>query len=553
MTDLLLSVRQLSKSFNGVRVLTDVSLDLRSGEVHGLVGQNGSGKSTVIKCLSGYHAPDPSWELQVGGKTITRGLLPGEPGQLGISFVHQDLGLIGDMTVLENLLIHRFGQERRPYIAWRREHRAARALLESFGLEIDPRTPLRLLRPVEQAHVAIVRALVQLEGREPGSGRAPGVLVLDEATTFLDRAGRESLHALLRAIAGSGSAVLFVSHDVDEVLTLADRVTVLRDGRVVETAESTSLTTDDIVGLIVGGRRDVRLEDQFAPAAASEAHVGTTGGPSLEAEPLPEVTAATTPGRLVVRDLTGPLVSGVGFEAEPGEILGVTGIVGAGWEQVPDHLYGSQPVFDGWLEIGGTTIPLASMTPIRALEEGMVLVPSERLVQGIIPGTSVEENVMLPVLGRSFRGGRLRRRELTRRCGALLRRHAVQPPHPHQPIGTLSGGNQQKAVLAKWFQLQPRVILLNEPTQGVDVGARQLIFRQIQDAAQRGAVVLYASSDWEEVCRIADRVVVVADGRVAEVLAGSDVDVERVASAAYRGTRRSADMTRATAAWAAGS
>src|SRR5579875_1171099 len=217
MTDVVLRLANLTKSFNGVKVLSDVALELRSGEIHGLVGQNGSGKSTLIKCLSGYHTPDPHWELYVDGTTVTRGLRPGEPARLGISFVHQDLGLIGDMTVLENLLFHRLGQDRRPYIAWRREQRQARKLLESFDLDLDPRAKLGSLRPVEQAQVAIIRSLMQLRDRSSGDGPGRGVLVLDEATTFLDRTGKESLHALLRSIVAGGSAVLFVSHDISEV------------------------------------------------------------------------------------------------------------------------------------------------------------------------------------------------------------------------------------------------------------------------------------------------------------------------------------------------
>lgn len=179
----------------------------------------------------------------------------------------------------------------------------------------------------------------------------------------------------------------------------------------------------------------------------------------------------------------------------------------------------------------------------------MVFVPSDRLRQGIVAPLSLEENVMLPVLDGAYRGGRLRLRELRRRCEEVLQGHAVIPPEPWRPIGTLSGGNQQKAVLGKWLQLRPRVVLLNEPTQGVDVGARQLIFRIIREAAGQGAVVLYASGDWEEVANLADQVVVIADGRVAETLTGDEVTVDRIASSAYRGTRRSADLARASTAW----
>lgn len=541
-SDVLLSLRNLSKSFNGVRVLSDASLELRAGEIHGLVGQNGSGKSTLIKCLSGYHTPDPGWELHVDGTTVTRGLRPGEPARLGISFVHQDLGVIGDMTVLENLLFHRLGQERRPYIAWRREQRQARELLGSFDLDLDPRAKLGSLRPVEQAQVAIIRSLMQLRDRSGGDGPGRGVLVLDEATTFLDRTGKESLHALLRSIAAGGSAVLFVSHDIGEVLGLADRVTVLRDGSVVETADSAALTQEDVVGLIVGGNRSVRLEDLHSEGGPLPA--GTADRPVIDRDRPRDPVA-----RLEVTGLEGPHVHQMSFEAGRGEVLGVTGIVGSGWEFVLEHLYGATPAWGGRLQLGDRSIDIETLRPLQALDLGMVLVPSERLVQGIISELTLEENVMLPVLDRAFSRGRLRRKELRLGCEDVLRDHAVNPPRPTQPIGTLSGGNQQKAVLGKWLQLRPAVVLLNEPTQGVDVGARQLIFRLIREAARQGAVVLYASGDWDEVSRLADRVVVVADGRVADTLAGDEVTVDRIASAAYRGTRRSADMARASEMW----
>ena len=538
----LLRVTNLWKYFSGTPVLSDVSLELGEGEILGLVGQNGSGKSTLIKCLSGYHSPDSAWQLEINGSTITRGLHPGEPAALGISFVHQDLGVIGELTVLENLLLERLGQERAPLIRWKAEQRKARELLKSFDLNLDPRAKLGTLRPVEQAQVAIIRAVMQLRDRPASNGCGTGVLVLDEATTFLDRTGRESLHALLRSIAATGSGVLFVSHDINEVLALADRVTVLRDGRVVDTAPSAELSPDDIVGLIVGGDRSTRL-DQLADDVAAKLAADSTDG--RDAAELDIATAAEPVRSLAVHDLAGPHVSGIGFGATRGEIVGITGIVGAGWEFVLDHLYGAQPAEAGRLEVDDAAFPLASMTPRQALGLGAVLVPAKRLTQAIIPGLSIRDNVMLPMLDESFKGGRLRLRELTLRCARVLRDHAVQPPQPDRQIGTLSGGNQQKAVLGKWLQLAPRLVLLNEPTQGVDVGARQLIFRIIRGAAERGAIVLYASGDWDEVARLAHRVVVIADGQVAATLNGDDVTADRIAESAYRGTRRSADLARA--------
>jgi ribose transport system ATP-binding protein len=540
----IMHVSHLSKSFGGQTVLDDVEVTLGAGEILGLVGQNGSGKSTVIKCLSGYHAPDSGWTLEIDGRTITRGLHPGEGAELGISFVHQDLGVLGDLSVLENLLFNRFASDRRAYISWRSERARARELLRSFDLDLDPRALLSSLRPVEQAQVAIIRALMQL--RERGDGA--GVLVLDEATTFLDRTGRDSLHTLLRAIAATGAGILFVSHDVQEVLALADRVTVLRDGRVVDSAPADTLSAEDVVGLIVGGDRSVRL-DQLADDVEAEKIANEADGAGRVAAVVEVPHAARRISQLDVNGLDSAQVRDVGFSAAGGEIIGITGIVGSGWEAVLEHVYGARPADSGTLLVDGERFDLSRMTPSRAIAKGMVFVPSERLVQGAIAELPIEQNVMLPVLPSLFRGGFLRHRELVRRCARLLRNQAVQPADPHRPFGTLSGGNQQKAVLGKWLQLAPRLVLLNEPTQGVDIGARQLIFRIIRDAAASDAIVLYASADWQEIAHLAHRVVVIADGAVTATLSGDDVTVDRIASEAYRGTRRSADLAAATSDW----
>ncbi|MGH3401366.1 MAG: sugar ABC transporter ATP-binding protein [Streptosporangiaceae bacterium] len=537
----LLRIEHLSKYFGGVVALDDVGIDIRAGEVHGLVGQNGSGKSTLIKCLSGFHAPDSRWTLTVGDRVLHRALHPGETAGLGISFVQQDLGMLPDLTVLENLMLGQIAGDHRPYIPWRKERKQAAALFDAFGLDLDPRAKLSAFRPVEQAQVAIIRAVLQLrDPRRRGAGT--GVLVLDEATTFLDRDGRQSLYQLLRSIVSAGAGSLFVSHDVGEVLGLADRITVLRDGRLVETVPSADVTHDDIVGLIIAARRSVHQGPAAAgPAgqAAATPATGTAGGP----------TAAPPIGRLDVTGLTGDLVRDVELHARGGDIVGVTGIVGSGWEFVLEHIYGARPSASGVLAIDGDAIDLSGMTPARAVDLGMVFVPSDRLRQGIVGELSVKENVTLPVLGQMFDRGVLQLRRLTSRCARLLADHAVTPPNPSLAIGLLSGGNQQKAVLGKWLQLAPRVLLLNEPTQGVDVGARQVILATIRAQAARGALVLYASGDWEEVQQISNRVLVVADGRVCAELAGDDLSLDRIAQAAYQGTRRSADLASASQAW----
>lgn len=531
-----LRIEHLSKRFGGAVALDDVSLDLRAGEIHGLVGQNGSGKSTLIKTLAGYHQPDSEWTLTVGDHTTRSGLRPGEALHLGINFVHQDLGVIPDLTVVENLLLLRMTADRAPFISWRRERRHAHDLFAAFGLNLDPGIKLSALRPVEQAELAIIRAVTQMRAARR-SGAGAGVLVLDEATTFLDKAAQDSLHRLLRSIVADGAAVLFVSHDVNEVLGLADRISVLRDGRLIETMDSTGVGRDEIVNLIVGGTR-APAGDAPAPALAS----GGTSTPAGGAATTPAGGAATEPRFLEVTGLTGEHVRDVNFTARRGEILGFTGIVGSGWEFVLEHLYGARPTRHGRIRLDGRDIDLSRTTPPKSLAAGMVYVPADRLRDGIIATLTVQDNVMLPVLHRMSRRGLLRTRRMAQACGRLLRRQAVQPATPSLTMGALSGGNQQKAVLAKWLQLSPRVLLLNQPTQGVDVGARKLIYDIIRTAVADGAIVLYASGDWEEMEAVADRVIVFADGIACATLSGDEVSVERLAREAYRGTRRSADL-----------
>lgn len=529
--DELLRISHLTKYFGDAKALDDVSFLIRRGEIHGLVGQNGSGKSTLIKCLSGYHSQDLEWVLELPQQRLTRPLHPGEITSFGVSFVHQDLGVLPELSVLENLLLVGMADDHRAFIPWKAERRRVSELFERFGLDLDPSASLASLRPVEQAQVAIIRAVLQLRGAS--SADHPGVLVLDEATTFLDRVGREGLYSLLRSVAEDGAGVVFVSHDIEEVRSLCDWVTVLRDGKVVADDPIDKVSHDEMVSLIVTGTRD------------STVTVVSRRDGSDQRQP----TGDGTRHYLRVVDMSSETIDEVGFEAAGGEIIGITGIVGSGWEFVLEHLFGARSAETGWIEIDGLRHELPEMEPTLAIEHSMVFVPSDRLRQGIIAELSVEQNVMLPVLGQLFRGGRLRIRELASRALHLVGHYGIQPAQPRRTIGSLSGGNQQKAVLGKWLQLKPAFVLLNEPTQGVDVGARQRIYELVRSAAGEGAVVLYATGDWEEVSHLADRVVVIADGHVAAELGTDEVSVEAIAKAAYQGTRKSADLSKAGSLW----
>jgi ribose transport system ATP-binding protein len=468
----------VSKSFGGVRALDDASLTLLPGEVHGLLGENGSGKSTLIRILAGYHAPDPGAELEIGGRRERLPLPPGRARELGIAFVHQDLGLIPDLSVVENLRIGELAARRDWWISWRRERARAGEALARFGVELDPRQPVAHLRPVARALLAIVRAAEELDG--------PGVLVLDEPTVFLPEPERRRLFALARGLAEAGASVLFVSHDLEEALELGDRVTVLRDGRVVVSAATAGLERDDLAELMTGHRIEADVKRH---------------------QPLGRVAVS-------VADLSGETVSDLSFDVREHEVVGLTGLLGSGFEEVPYLLFGARPSQAGSLELGDAHHDATAMTPDRALRAGIALLAADVSRDGDAGSLPVVDHVTLPVLDRYVTRLGLDRRRMLREADKLLARFGVRPCEPRLALRALSGGNQQKTLLATALNAAPRLLLLDEPTRGVDVGARAQIFVQIRQAAEQGACVICASTDREELAAICDRVLVFSGGRI---------------------------------------
>jgi ribose transport system ATP-binding protein len=501
-----LAARHISKSFAGAQALTDAHLSVRRGEVHGLVGENGSGKSTLIKILAGFHEPDAGAELEIAGERVDLPLRAGQFRELGMAFVHQHLALIPSVTVLENLIMLKLSSGSGRTISWKRERRRARALLRRFDVDLDLDARVGQLSQVERAMLAVVRAASEIGDAENGqdaSGR-PGILILDEPTVFLSEEGLQRLYRLIREVVAGGSSVIFVSHDLDEVRALTDRATILRDGRVVGTVDSASATKTQLVSMIVGHE----LED-----LKRGAEVGDRGSVALRVSHL--------------RSDTKP-VEDVSFELYAGEVLGLTGLVGSGFHEVLYLLYGAWPRTGGDMTIGDQTYDLRSLTPADAMAADMALIPADRQRDGSIGSLSVSDNVTMQVLDDYFDKLRLRDRALRRDAGRLLREYDVRPDRPELPYQSLSGGNQQKALLAKWLQTQPGILLLHEPTQGVDVGARLQIFETIRRVASNGTAVLCASSDYEQLEQICDRVLILGSGRVVQELTGSDLTKARI-------------------------
>ncbi len=489
-----LDLAGVHKRFGSVRALDGASLELRGGEVHGLLGQNGCGKSTLIKVLTGFHGPDAVERAELWDAPLDFPVT--RPQELGFAVIHQDLGLVDAMTVTENVGVSTAYDTRALRgVSWRRERERARELLSRIGARVDPDHMVGTLAAADRAAVAVARALRELQDFD---GRQ--VLVLDEPTAALPAREAEHVIAIMRAVAARGSAVVFISHRLSEVMAVCDRATVMRDGRTVATVDVADSSPRELIAMMLG--RDI---GRFYP-------------PRLD-RPPGEV-------RLAARDLRGRVLDGVDLDLRSGEILGISGLVGQGQDELPYLLAGSAPQAGGVVELDG--VPVAPGDAAARLRGGLVLVPANRKRDGVWLEASAAENISLPVLSEHVRAGMLRPRGERDRASDLLHRLGVRPPEPDRTLSRFSGGNQQKVVLAKWLQRDPRVILLEEPTQGVDAGAKREILELLRAAAQDGAAILLCSTDHEEVAHVATRVLVLRDGRVRAELTGDDVNEQAV-------------------------
>ena len=478
-----------------------MTFSVRPGEVHGLLGQNGSGKSTLIKIVSGFHRPDAGGRLHVHGRPVALPLAPGQFRRLGLAFVHQHLGLVPSLTVLENLMVGELASRNTGFIRWAAERRRASRIFARFDLDLDPAAPVMELPQVERALLAIVRAFEDVRAEQEARG-TPGVLFLDEPTPFLPQEGVDQLFALVRNIVDEGASVVFVSHDVDEVMEITDRATVLRDGRVAGTLVTGDASKDEFISMIIGRR--------IEPFQGAPQDFGAKAAD------------------ITVRGLAGGSLDDLSLELHAGEIVGLAGLIGSGFDEVPYLLFGARDATSGTLRLHGADIDLAAMTPEAAIGYGISLLPSDRLGAGGVGELDVADNMTLPVLHELRARLRLDRRAMRVRAAALGRTYDVRPNAPEMKLAALSGGNQQKVLLAKWLQTEPALLLLDEPTQGVDVGARQQVFAAIARAAERGSAVVCASTDNEQLAQLCDRVFIFARGRIVREIRGNDVTKDRI-------------------------
>lgn len=485
-----LEVRALSKTFAGVTVLDQAHVAVAPGEIHALVGQNGSGKSTLIKLISGVYRADHGGEILVDGARIGPPVTAGALHHQGLAFVHQDLGLVHDLTVRENVRVGRNAVNRWTRRINKEADRAAVARTFAFlGLPIDPEATVASLTPSERVAVAVARALQE---REEGSG----VIVFDESSRAIPHESLPAFYEMVRFLADNGTSVLFVSHDLKEVLRLADRVTALRNGRVVETGVPVADLNEAALTRLVLGRDgaagDLVQQYPARPTAETIEISGVAGGR--------------------VRDFTATL--------RPGEVVGVTGTIDSGILDLPALLGGARKAA-GRLQVDAYQLDLAHARVIELLRAKVVMIPQDRHGQGLATGLTVEENVTIPHVGdraRSWSLGKLWRQQET---DYVLEKYDVRPRGRDTVVATMSGGNQQKVMFAKWLLGKPRLLVLEEPTQAVDVGARAALLEATRQAAQEGAAVLYVSSEVEDLAAVCDRLLVLEDGVVGRELSGS--------------------------------
>jgi rhamnose transport system ATP-binding protein len=487
-----LELRHASKSFGRVRALGDGSLALWPGEVHALLGENGAGKSTLVKLLAGVYQPD-SGELLVDG-IARRFDNPAQARDAGLAVIYQEPTLFADLSIAENIYMGRQPRDRLGRIRYDEMNREVDALLVSLGVSLRAERLVRGLSIADQQVVEIAKAL----------SLNANVLIMDEPTAALSLTEVERLFAIVRALRERNAAILFITHRLDEVFALTQRMTIMRDGVKVLDAMTADMSIESIVSKMVG--RDL---DTFYPKAD------------------------VTPGevRLSVKGLTRDGVfKDISFDVRAGEIVALAGLVGAGRSEVARAIFGIDPVDAGEVRIVGRPLQLGK--PAAAVRAGLALVPEDRRAQGLALELSIARNASLTVLGRLMRHGLISARSETALAADWGKRLRLKASDLDAPVGTLSGGNQQKVVLGKWLAIGPKVLIIDEPTRGIDVGAKAEVYRTLAELVREGMAVLMISSELPEVLGMADRILVMHEGRISADIPRADANEERVMSAA---------------------
>ncbi len=497
----ILEARGVTKRFPGVVALDGVSFRLLPGEVHALVGENGAGKSTLIKVITGVYRPEKGSILFRGEEVSFAS--PRESQAAGISTIYQEINLIPMRSVAQNVFLGREPRSRFGLTDTRRMNREAAEILGRYGIQTDVTRPLETLGLGTQQMVAIARA-VSLEAR---------VVIMDEPTSSLEPREVETLFRVIRQLRDEGVGVVYVSHHLDELYEICERVTVLRDGKLVHSGPLAELSKLELISTMLG--RELSAVERGATSFGE--HEGSSEEPVLQA-----------------RNLTRRhILDGVTFDVRPGEVVGLAGLLGAGRSETAKAVFGAQPLDSGEVEVDGKSVKAGS--PSSAIKAGVAFLPEDRKAEGIIPDLSVKENIVAAAMPRLSRAGLVSEKaqdELVRR---FMSRLGIKASSPNQPVGELSGGNQQKVLLARWLCLNPKVLILDEPTRGIDVGAKAEVQKLIDELAEDGLGVVMISSELQEVVEGSDRVVVLRNGTVAGMLSGEEVNEDNLVATLAEG------------------
>jgi ribose transport system ATP-binding protein len=510
-SDVLLEARGISKSFPGVKALDDVSIAVARGKLHALLGENGAGKSTLMNILAGVFPPDEGEILLAGQQLSFRN--PRDAQEAGIAIIFQELNLVPDLSVAENIFLGREPLTSLGLIDYRKMHRDSQALLTQLELDVDPRTPVARLRVGGQQVVEIAKA-ISFDSR---------VIIMDEPTSAITDQEGDSLFRLIGRLKQRGVGIIYITHKLDELRRIADDITVLRDGRFIGTEHFEDVTHDQMVKMMVGRQ----LSDLFPKTAA------TLGEEVLRVQGL-SLRHPERPGDYAVRD--------VSFSVRRGEFVGLFGLMGAGRTELLQTIFGLHPHSStGTVSIAGRPVTIRS--PQQAIAAGLALAPEDRKAEGLVLSMSVAENVSLSCLAVTTRLGLVQPRIERELVGRYVDRLAVKTPSLNQVVRNLSGGNQQKVVLSKWLATEPKVLLLDEPTRGIDINAKKEIYALIDELAGNGLGVVMVSSELPEILAISDRILVLSEGCKTKEFARGEATEEDILKAALpAGTRQETNV-----------
>ena len=492
MTSVAVRMRGINKSFGGVRVLNQVDFELRTGEIHALLGENGAGKSTLMKILRGVYTMD-SGEIEIDGEPVH--ISSSEDARArGVAMVFQEFSLIPTLTVAQNICLNREPRTGLGFLDDRAAEQRARLMFEDMEVHIDPRRTVGNLSTGNRQLTEIATALSQ-EGR---------ILILDEPTASLTRSETDALFGIMRRLKSKGISMIYISHRMEEIFKIADRITILRDGHHIVTAESADLNVEQVIEHIIGKKSESDFSWQ-------QRTVERTTVPLLEVERLD----------------SPPTVHGMSFKLYPGEVIGLVGLMGSGRTELVESIFGIRRVESGTLQINGS--PIYIRHPESAVRNGIALIPEDRRTEGLVLGHTIKQNLLLPLtkLRRlQLQSGLIDERKSDRVTEAYIDQLNIRAPSMYTLVRLLSGGNQQKVVIAKWLSTDPDILLLDEPMAGVDVGTKGEILDIIRDLANAGKGIVLISSELPELLAVSDRILIVKDGRISREILRRDIDTE---------------------------